>query len=435
MTVYRSNTGVLNRLAAPAAPPVADAGSATAAPRSPDAALALFRLAQGLHEVGIPSSRLEATIDAASERLGLGLELLSNPTALFCTFEHEGRQEVRMARTAPGEVDLGRLVELEPLLADFERGKIGPAAACARLDALRALPPRYSPAVQAAAFAAASASAAAFFRGSALDVAAAAGLGLVTGVLALLAARRARLGAIFEPLASLIVAFATVALIRVGAPLDEGAVLLAGLIVLVPGYTLTVAMTELATRHLTSGTTRLAGALGTLLGMGFGVGLGRALGAFVPASGGAAETLATLPTLDGALPFALIVAPLAFLVLFRARLRDAARILAAGALAFAGARFGAALFGPEIGVCLGALALGAASNLDAKLTRKPASVMLVPGIMMLVPGGIGFQSVASFLAHDTLSGVEAGFRMVLVAMALVAGLLAANAVVRPRGAL
>ena len=394
----------------------------------------LFRLAQVLHAYGIPAGRLEAAIDGAARRLGIGLQLLSNPTALFCTFDGDERTEVRMARVEPGEVDLGRLVELEALLAEFEEGRLDPEQALERLEAVRRRPQRYGPWVQAGAFAVASATAATFFRGSTLDVVVAALFGLGTGLLAVAAARRPRLAAVFEPLASTAAALATVAAVRLGAPLSEGVVLLGALIVLVPGYTLTVAMTELATRHLTSGTTRLFGALGTLLGMGFGVGIGRVLGGFVPLR---VEPLPLPPIAPpwGALGLALILAPLAFLVLFRAQPRDAGRVVFGGALAFLGARCGAALFGPELGVCLGALALGAAANLDAIRTGRPASVMLVPGIMLLVPGSIGFESVSSFLAQDALTGLEAAFRMALVAMALVSGLLAANVAVRPRGAL
>ncbi|MEM7310120.1 MAG: threonine/serine exporter family protein [Planctomycetota bacterium] len=413
--------------------------SSSTNPQNPSHAVAagetLFRLAEGLHAYGIPAPRLEGAIHDAAARRGLRLELLSNPTALFCSFSAsegpENGREIRMARVEPGEVDLGRLIELEGVLAAFEEGRLEPEQALGRLEDIRRGPAAYGSWIEIAAFATASATAAAFFRGSALDIGASALLGLGTGALAAASRHRAQLAAVFEPLASLLVALLTVAAARLGAPLGESVVLLSGLIVLVPGYTLTVAMTELATRHLTSGTTRLFGAIGTLLGMGFGVGIGRALGGFVPAL----APPRTLPPLAGTEPIALVLASLAFLVLFRAPWRDAGRIVFAGALAFFGARLGASVFGPELGVCLGALALGAASNLDALWTRRPASVMLVPGIMLLVPGGIGFQSVSSFLARDALSGVEAAFRMALVAMALVAGLLAANVAVRPRGAL
>lgn len=55
--------------------------------------------------------------------------------------------------------------------------------------------------------------------------------------------------------------------------------------------------------------------------------------------------------------------------------------------------------------------------------------------MVLVPGSIGFRSMESLLARDVLAGVDTAFSMLMVAVALVAGLLFANALVQPRKAL
>ena len=60
---------------------------------------------------------------------------------------------------------------------------------------------------------------------------------------------------------------------------------------------------------------------------------------------------------------------------------------------------------------------------------------MVPGIMLLVPGSIGFRSVTSFVEANALAGVESAFSMMLVAVGLVVGLLLANAAVMPRRAL
>ena len=56
-------------------------------------------------------------------------------------------------------------------------------------------------------------------------------------------------------------------------------------------------------------------------------------------------------------------------------------------------------------------------------------------VLLLVPGSMGFRGMASLLGHDTLSGVETVFAMFVVATAIVAGILIANAVVSPRRSL
>jgi uncharacterized membrane protein YjjB (DUF3815 family) len=56
-------------------------------------------------------------------------------------------------------------------------------------------------------------------------------------------------------------------------------------------------------------------------------------------------------------------------------------------------------------------------------------------MLLLVPGSLGLRGVSSLLDRDTLTGVESAFATVVVAMAIVAGLLTANAVVSPRRSL
>ena len=51
----------------------------------------------------------------------------------------------------------------------------------------------------------------------------------------------------------------------------------------------------------------------------------------------------------------------------------------------------------------------------------------MPGILLLVPGSIGFRSVAQLLDRDVVLGLETIFRMAFIAFSLVAGLLLANA--------
>ena len=58
----------------------------------------------------------------------------------------------------------------------------------------------------------------------------------------------------------------------------------------------------------------------------------------------------------------------------------------------------------------------------------------MPGIALLVPGSIGYRSLEAFLSQDTDHGVESAFRMFLVGIALVAGLLFSNSVVGERNA-
>jgi uncharacterized membrane protein YjjB (DUF3815 family) len=122
-------------------------------------------------------------------------------------------------------------------------------------------------------------------------------------------------------------------------------------------------------------------------------------------------------------------------VLVQAQRRDVGWIVAACVVGYVGSRFGSDLLGSQLGVLVGAFALGVLSNLYARWLDRPAQVVSVPAVLLLVPGGMGFRGMSSLLGHDTLTGVETLFAMFIVATSIVAGLLIANAVLSPQRSL
>jgi uncharacterized membrane protein YjjB (DUF3815 family) len=204
---------------------------------------------------------------------------------------------------------------------------------------------------------------------------------------------------------------------------------LAGLILMVPGLTLTRACTELAQRSLVSGTSRLFGALLTFLMLGFGVVLGTRLGtlAFGPPG---ATVGAALPAWGA--PLAAAVSAWGFWMLLGAARRDLPWIVLGGVASFQIARFAAQPLGVELAAFLGALTVGVGSNVYARLLRRPAMIPRVPSLLMLVPGALGYRSVAALASTDAIGGVQSAFTVAIVAIALVTGLLASSAIVAPR---
>lgn len=389
----------------------------------------VLELGRGLHRYGYPSHRLEEALTAAARRLGLRGQFFSTPTALFASFGGQADQRTFQLRMEPGVVDLAKLAALDAITKDVALGRLAPAGGSDAIRAVVAAAPPYGPALTTACFALASGTAARFLGGGPREAVAAAVIGLGIGLLALLARRAPGLARVFEPVAALLAALLAAALQRHAGPLSAYVTTLAGLIILVPGFSLTVAMTELATRHLVSGTARLMGAAGTFLAIGFGVALGSRLGAYLPGTPSAPTVAPAWP--DWTLPAALLIAPLSFAVLLRAAPRDVGAVVVAGVVAFAGARAGAIGLGPELGPFLGALAVGLWGNAYARLAERPSAVPVVPGLLLLVPGSLGFHSFSSLLERDTLPGVESAFRMALGAVSLVTGLLFANVLLPP----
>jgi len=107
-------------------------------------------------------------------------------------------------------------------------------------------------------------------------------------------------------------------------------------------------------------------------------------------------------------------------------------IVAACVVGYVGSRAGGAWLDSQMGALVGAFALGVLSNVYARLLDRPAQVVQVPAVLLLVPGSTGFRGMSSLLDKHTLTGVETLFAMFVVAIAIAAGLLVANAFVSPR---
>lgn len=393
----------------------------------------ILTLAEALHAYGTAAHRLEAMLTLVALRLGLVARFYSTPTAVMASFGPLPRTRTCLVRVEPGGMDLEKLSLLYEIAVDVIHGEVGLEEGSARVAAVVGAPARHGPAATVASFGVLSASAAVFFAGGAREVSAAFLVGLGVGVVDWLAGRRPRGVSLVEPAGAAFAAVASALLAAFAGPLSTVVVTLAGVVTLLPGLSITTALTELATRNLASGTARFAGAAVTLLGIGFGVGLGTRAVALLPAVAPPAPP----PTTWGpwALAAAVVAAALAFTVQLRARPRDTGWIVVSCGVAFAGARLGAHLLGPELGALVGALLVGLLGNAFARAFDRPSAVLLVPGLLVLVPGSIGLRSVFSLLESDAVSGVNAAFKMVLVASALVGGILLSSLALPPKRAL
>jgi uncharacterized membrane protein YjjP (DUF1212 family) len=242
----------------------------------------VLKLARALHSYGYSAPRLEGILGATADRLGLhGHRFFSMPTQIMAAFGPESRQHTHLLRVEPGEVNLAKLAALEQVSLDVAHGRVSPREGMAHIQRIVAAPSPYSPALVTLAFGVLSGAVCQFLGGGWHEIIVATTLGIGLGLFALYAERHARISRVFESLAAFLLSAAAIGLARFVGPISVFVATLSGLIVLMPGLLLTTAITELATRHLASGTLRLSSAFMTLLGIVFGVALGTKLGVAV----------------------------------------------------------------------------------------------------------------------------------------------------------
>lgn len=416
-------------MASPPAPPVHDAQ----VPPATEASRFLLELARALHAGGTPAHRLEAALAAVARQLGVEAVFFSTPTSLMLGIGPLDRQHVHLLRVEPGEPNLALLAGLGAIMRDVVAGIVPPAEGLRRLRTLQAAPPHYPLWLELLAFVLASAAVACFLHVRPVDVGIAALLGLLTGVVAWRAGRHESTRPMIAPLAAFLVSAVALALDGALHGTAGFATTVAGLVVLLPGLTFTVGLTELSTRHLSSGTARLSGALVTFLGLGFGVALGARVGSAAAQWLVPLGTALPVPLIEATLPpwsawAALVVAPLAFTVLLKAAPRDAVAVVVACAVAYLTAQGIGNALGEELGAFAGAGVVSAGSNLFARWRGRVAMVTQVPGLLILVPGSIGFRSVTSLLGQQVEAGIATAFQLLLVGISLAAGVVAGNAI-------
>jgi len=213
-------------------------------------------------------------------------------------------------------------------------------------------------------------------------------------------------------------------------------VVLASLIVLVPGMSLTTAVREISSQHLVSGMARMGGAVATLLKLTFGTVAATTLCTAV----GIEPRDYALPPLPGwtELP-ALIIGAFGFAILFRAARRDWLVVMGAVIVGYLATRWGGRISGSlpaaPFGIFLGGFLLSAMANFYARYAHRPGAVIREPGIILLVPGSVGFRSISFLLQRDTTLGMDTGLLLVTLLVSLVGGLMFGELLVSPRRSL
>lgn len=399
--------------------------------READAIGFVLALGRALHRYGTPADRLEQALGVVCTQMGLAAEIFTTPTTIIMSFGDPTELRTRMLRVTSGELDMHKLEQVDALADAVAAATVTPADGVERLERILASPPRYGRAVTTIGHAFASAGMAVFFGGTLADATVSAAIGLMIGFLSLVAQRSTDQARVFELLGAAFAALTAGAVSSVWGAVTPQLVTIASLIVLLPGLTLTVAMTELATRNLIAGTARLMSAVIVLLELVVGVALGERV---------AVMLFDVQQGMGPPLPawsqwIALIATALAIAVVVQASPRAFGWIISAAVTAYAGSLVGTTWLGAELGVVVGAFALGVLGNAYARVLHRPAQLVLVPAVLVLVPGSVGFRGLTSLLGHDTLTGVETVFSMFVVAIGIVAGLLIANAVVSPRRSL
>jgi uncharacterized membrane protein YjjP (DUF1212 family) len=400
---------------APVVRPIEDSESALAL---------LLSAARGAQACGYGAEDTERLVGELAAQLGLSdVQVSSLPTQLQLAIGIPGQQRIVLLRTRPMPVNLDRIVRLDAVAREVVAGTIGPREASVRIDAIARSNPPYRAWLVVPAYCVAAMGATLLFGEDLPELIAAGVAGLGVGAVALVRRRVRELDLSAELLAAGLAGFVCqTASARIW-PLDPRVATLGAVVVLLPGFVLTQAVRELQTRNLLSGLAGLGSAAMTFLALVIGGVLGGRLGvrAWGPARVPEGVDLPAYLLLLGAAALGL-----AAVVILRAPRRDAPIVVGAAVLSAAVSNAVAGWSGSAFGAFVGALVIGLAAHIVSRLWRRPVWLVSAPGVLVLVPGSVGYRSLLNLMDRDVATSIETGFQMVLTAAAIVFGLLMAD---------
>jgi len=377
-------------------------------------------LALALHRCGAPAHHLEEAVTELLAIYDADGAVAASPTALWL----QVGDRTRVLRLSPREVDLSRLGTLSALArwrAELAARPVSARRASRGLDAVMRAPAPWSARAQRWAFVVASATGGALIGGTLTDaVAGGAGGELVRRALGLLAARP-QWAPLSDGLVALLAGLFGGLCALLGA--SPQAVSLAAVIILLPGLSLTVSTAEIAAGQWVAGGTRLLGVLSCLLQLAAGLAVGLHLTGGAAALAPFAGAVALPPTLQVAL---LMVAPLSFAVLCGCAWRESLAVVLLGTLGF----LAASAVGGLAGTAAGAALIGLGASASERVGGGPALVVLVPAVLLLVPGSVGVRGMDLLLAGAVVEGLGVALQALGTASVIAAAALATSALLR-----
>jgi uncharacterized membrane protein YjjP (DUF1212 family) len=381
----------------------------------------LFRLGQAYLASGEQTALVELYLRRIASAYGMRRSrVVAFSTALFITV-HDGNEERVTLAEAPTQVlRLDQIADVYTLGDAAQRGEVTPGEGLERLAELLRKPARFGPVGIVLGHTILTLGVALVIMPALRNLAAAAILGAIVGVLKVLNRDRPLLAAPLSVVSAALVSVLVFLAVRQGLPVDPRFALIPPLVTFLPGAMLTFGMVELAYGDMVSGSSRLITGLVELVLLAFGLTAGALLVGYRP------ENLVDATQVSVAAPWAMwapwvgvVVFGIGAYVTFSAPRKSFWWLLLMLLLAFAAQQLTAGLFGYEISGFFGTLVATPLGYLIHKRFKgPPAMVTFLPSFWLLVPGSLGLLSVTHMLS-DRVAGLD-GLISVAFALASIA---------------
>ena len=383
-------------------------------------AVFLTEMARALHQAGIATDALEETLSDIAATIDLATEIFATPTQITIAYGPQFDQRIVLLRLDPGTVSLRKIAMLNDIYDRLRSGKINYQEAASLISTVDARWPSLSPWLDIPALALVAIGVAILLGGSWREISVAGCIGAFTGLISAISESNALVRRLFEVISAFSGTLIVALFSRIFGPTNIFIAIVAGIVVLLPGYSLTLALHELANQNLVAGVSRLGRVFSILLALGCGALLGFAvIGPSLLRTG----DLHGHPVEMRWWALASVIMALGLSVDLDARVKDFVWVLAASFFALFTSHLLNLTPVHNVSSFIAAFICGIIANLGARYTRAPQALMLVPALLVLVPGSLSYESVLFAFQHNISSAFTFASNAIFAAIQLVAGLL------------
>ena len=372
---------------------------------------------------GGPTSRLEDSLVRVGKSCDKETEVFATPTGVFVSIRSENKNPVTsLIRIKHTGTNLAALCKLEDLFNEIELGRVAISSALQSLKAKNFDPNHYTQLETGIA---------AFLAGSVISFGSyqKTSVALVSGTITTLVwflsdwIRKYFPNPLFTDFLG---AFLTLTLAALShsflRPMSIEAYALGGIVLLVPGLSLTTAIAELADQNLVSGTAKFMQATMALLALGLAYLLFQQL-AFSLNLKSILAPVAPRTDIRWISALAILINISCFGIIFRTPPKALIWSTLTGISAWATLHIVMDSRGAAAAPFLAAVVAGVVSLALGKWRKLPSQVFSVPGIVALLPGLLALSSFRYFASGDQEIGLEMSIQVAITAVSIVFGLI------------
>jgi uncharacterized membrane protein YjjP (DUF1212 family) len=391
----------------------------------------ILKVGLAAHKYGSTSTRLEYFLLSLSKRMGYQGVFKSTPVEIMFGLREtsDSPQRIEVMATPPPTIDLDKLARLGELLNEIKEGSLSVSDAYDRIDQIDQVPPPWGKFASLLGYVFTGLGLAPLLGAGWTDTFVATVFSILVYGLVLLSARMGAITMSWMPLSTALITGFLATLVKYWvSDLNLVLVILSAVAIILPGYSISLGVGELVAQHVLSGVSNLMSGLITLIKQIAGAIIGISIASLF------VTTAATEPETPVNQMWVMLLFPLLLVGLglaFQVSRRDFPWSVLLSGIAFLGVLGGTSLMDSNLGNLLGTIIAVVLANLWSRKTGRPTSIVLIPAIVMLVSGTIGFRGLAAMAEGELLLGVQQFLQMFIVAITILAGILIGFTIVRP----